>query len=262
MKKKRPPNSVVPPDVAGYDDYRRGYSPKTIDHIWAQAGLSVSSSILDLACGTGLVLRDLLGRVGRTYGLDLSWEMLSYAASCYGRLGGAPRLVQGRGEELPFAAEQFDLVTMGQSVHWLNLEQVVPDLCRVLRPGGWLAILSKYPSPEQPYRPLYEHLLELRLRRDEPPEYRLTAVSGVSNVLLLEQAGFDAYERTVFSWEVEYTVEGYVEGVAGTLQVQSLSEPERIPFLEDLAEELSRLAQGGHFTEKYLDYLIMARRRP
>ena len=56
-------------------------------------------------------------------------------------------LVCANGEQLPLPPDSLDLVTIGQAVHWFNLPALVGELKRVLRPGGWLAVISRYPSP-------------------------------------------------------------------------------------------------------------------
>jgi ubiquinone/menaquinone biosynthesis C-methylase UbiE len=96
------------------------------------------ANILDLGCGTGR----LLGRLATQYpqmrgtGLDLSPKMLRVA-----RLSNHhhPRLiyVEGKAESLPFGEGQFDAVFNTISfLHYLEPQQVLSEVARVLTPGG------------------------------------------------------------------------------------------------------------------------------
>ncbi|MFN6560176.1 MAG: class I SAM-dependent methyltransferase [Nostoc sp. ChiSLP01] len=96
------------------------------------------ANILDIGCGTGR----LLGRLATKFpdlrgtGLDLSSNMLRMA-----RLTNRhhPRLIfiEGKAESLPFADGQFDAVFSTISfLHYLEPQQVVSEIARVLSPGG------------------------------------------------------------------------------------------------------------------------------
>ncbi|MEV8033667.1 class I SAM-dependent methyltransferase [Streptomyces sp. NPDC086182] len=90
-------------------------------------------SLLDLACGTGIVTRRLAARPGlRVTGADAAYGMARGAAA---RLPGA--VVLADCHQLPFPGGSFDAV----SVIWLlqlldDAGPVVAEAARVLRPGG------------------------------------------------------------------------------------------------------------------------------
>lgn len=234
-----------------YEAYRHGYAPETIAYIKQQTGFGPSRAVLDVACGTGLVLR-AFREAQRLVGLDLAWGMLAQAQ----RHNPATALVQGAAEQLPFPDNSFDLVTVGQAIHWLKLEQFVPTVARVLKQGGWLVILSKYPSPHEPYRSLLESTLSHFLPPQAGP-FQLTQVFGVGNLLGLERAGFAHYRRAVFTWQVEHQLESYLQGCATDPRVQALSEAQRQVFLQRLEAELRpRTTPSLTFTETYFDYVL------
>ena len=105
------------------------------------AGLAPGSRLLDVATGTGLVLRsahEICGPSGRAIGLDPSAGMLGQCrSSC------AAPLIQGYGERLPFADGSFDMVSMGYALrHVADLRQLFAEFRRVLKPGGRVVILE------------------------------------------------------------------------------------------------------------------------
>lgn len=106
-----------------------------------RAGLRPGMTVLDVATGTGQMAREaarFVGPSGAVVGVDPSRGMLAEA-----RKAGAGPLVQGIGEELPFAAERFDFVSMGFAIrHVSDLEATFAEYRRVLRPGGRVLLLE------------------------------------------------------------------------------------------------------------------------
>jgi SAM-dependent methyltransferase len=49
------------------------------------------------------------------------------------------RALPGSAEQIPLADASVDAVLCGQSLHWFNLERALPEIARVLAPGGTLA---------------------------------------------------------------------------------------------------------------------------
>jgi demethylmenaquinone methyltransferase/2-methoxy-6-polyprenyl-1,4-benzoquinol methylase len=105
------------------------------------AGLKKGMRVLDVATGTGLVLRsatELCGGPSLAIGLDPSVGMLR---ECRKRC--AAPLIQGRGELLPFRNGDFDMVSMGYGLrHVADLLQLFVEYRRVLKPGGRVLLLE------------------------------------------------------------------------------------------------------------------------
>jgi len=110
-------------------------------HALAEAGLGEGMRILDIAAGTGLVLRSaiaLCGDEGLAIGLDPSRGMLR---EC--RRACAAPLLQARGEQLPFRSACFDMVSLGYGLrHMTDLHALFGECRRVLKPGGRLLLLE------------------------------------------------------------------------------------------------------------------------
>jgi len=107
-----------------------------------RAGARPGMRVLDVATGTGGVARGAVtvtGEKGLVVGLDPSRGMLEQCR----RNGVASPLVEGRGEILPFAERQFDLVSMGYALrHVPDLSLAFQEYLRVLKPGGRVLILE------------------------------------------------------------------------------------------------------------------------
>jgi ubiquinone/menaquinone biosynthesis C-methylase UbiE len=101
--------------------------------------------VLEVGCGTGVVLRDLASRVGArgaVTGLDRSRALLAVARRlCRGARGGRIRLRRGDAARLPFADARFDAaLAITAILHVADPLAVVRELVRVTRPGGRVAL--------------------------------------------------------------------------------------------------------------------------
>ena len=111
-------------------------------------------AILDLACGTGDLAQTLFETTGaRVVASDFCRPMLSIAA---GKVDKKIAFVEGDALRLPFSDFSFDVVTIGFGLrNFASVEQGLAEVRRVLKPGGWLAVLE-FSKPVNPViRPLF-----------------------------------------------------------------------------------------------------------
>lgn len=125
--------------AAQYDDLA-GVQKRVISRFTAllAAGNLSPRSILDVGCGTGMLLDSLAGIFPHAdlTGVDLAPAM---CAATRERLGERAVVVAGDAEHLPFADSSFDLVVSTSTFQWLDsLEPALAECLRVLRPGGEL----------------------------------------------------------------------------------------------------------------------------
>ncbi len=124
-----------------------------IDAAWRRAlirslDLPAGARVLDLACGTGQVLRGLQRRrpeATRLVGADFSEQMVRHARR---RDSGTAGFVQADALALPFASESFDAVTCVFGVrNFTDPAAGLAEVFRVLRGGGMAGILE-FSMPE------------------------------------------------------------------------------------------------------------------
>ncbi|WP_119389263.1 class I SAM-dependent methyltransferase [Taklimakanibacter lacteus] len=106
-------------------------------------GLTRSSQLLDIACGSGKPTLRIAQKTGcHVSGLDLHSEAIASAKANARELGyeGRTKFYEGNaGERLSFAAQSFDAVTCIDAINHLpNRPHVLEEWRRVLKPGGRL----------------------------------------------------------------------------------------------------------------------------
>ena len=177
----------------------RGWRRRCIDAL----ELPVGSVVLDVACGTGDLCRELDRRLLRPVGLDLSSGMLAHARS-------PGPLVHGDALFSPFRAAAFDGAVSGFALRNVtDLGMLFVELARVTRPGGRISLLDLAEPEARILRlghrlwtnyavPLSDPALRLGAYRYLPRSFAyLPPASRV--VELLEQAGFGAVEHELLS---------------------------------------------------------------
>ncbi len=114
---------------------------QTLDALALRAG----ESVLDVGCGTGLLLQlmsNQVGDKGRATGLDSSADMLELAKQRCDAIANV-RLHQGSADDLKLDSKSFDAVTCTQTLLYVDrVEQALDEIHRVLKPKGRVAVLE------------------------------------------------------------------------------------------------------------------------
>jgi SAM-dependent methyltransferase len=116
------------------------------ERLFDRYALSGPLRILDLGCGTGEITRRLARRYpqARVVGVDILDSNLALAQRVSADLADRIDYQQGDAFALSFEPDGFDLVVcrhMSQAVP--DFPMVLSEMTRVLRPGGWLHLLSE-----------------------------------------------------------------------------------------------------------------------
>ena len=144
------------------------------DAVWRRAAVAAADVrpndlVLDIACGTGDMIRTFARQASpkRIIGLDFAAGML--ARGTYGGIETRIDLIRGDALRLPLADESVDVVSCTFGVrNFQDLQAGLNEMHRVMRPGGRVVILE-FALPEfflfrWPYR-LYTELILPRIGR-------------------------------------------------------------------------------------------------
>jgi SAM-dependent methyltransferase len=127
-----------------YARYRWDYAPEAIAAICSSVELDERSVVADLGAGTGILTRHFGGREGLACALEPDFAMARQAARTLRDMPGCP-VVTATAEACGLASGSVDLACAAQAVHWFQPEPALAEMRRILKPGGWLALLSNRP---------------------------------------------------------------------------------------------------------------------
>jgi SAM-dependent methyltransferase len=119
--------------AAAYERGRPSYPPEAIDWL-LPAGVR---KVLDLGAGTGKLTTRLVERGLDVVAVDPIPDMLELLRASL------PNTValEGTAEEIPLEDNSVDAVLVAQAWHWVDPERAIPEVTRVLRPGGRLGLV-------------------------------------------------------------------------------------------------------------------------
>ncbi|HTV16253.1 MAG TPA: class I SAM-dependent methyltransferase, partial [Acidobacteriaceae bacterium] len=126
--------------VESYRRYRPGYPAEAVETLRRACGLSADARVADVAAGTGLLTEVLLDAGFAVTAVEPNEEMRRACATLetkYPKL----RVVAGTAEATGLPDASVDLITVAQAMHWFDLEKTRAEFARILRPGGWCAVL-------------------------------------------------------------------------------------------------------------------------
>jgi SAM-dependent methyltransferase len=210
-----------------YERARPDYPDDAVAHLEATAGITTGSRVLDLAAGTGKLTRRLHADGAVCVGVEPSASM----RQVFGRVLPGVALAGGTAEMIPLGTGTMDAVVVAQAFHWFDPPRALDDVVRVLRPGGWLALIWNERDESDP---AVAELVRIS-KWDQCQPYPVGKDFGAD----LDRSGrFGPVQRTRFSFVQWLSLEDYVNQVASRSYVRVLPEGRR-------AELLGRVADFG-----------------
>lgn len=143
-----------------------------------------TDTLLDVACGTGLVSKHFKGKVAKIVGADITEAMFEQASPYI------DEMVVAAGESLPFPDASFDRVVCRQGIQFMRDGEAVAEMLRVLKPGGKVGLvhLCAYGEADKA-----EYFEILRLRNEARRNFylredlaRLLTAAGAVDVVVHE----------------------------------------------------------------------------
>jgi ubiquinone/menaquinone biosynthesis C-methylase UbiE len=159
------------------ENYDRYLGPMLFDpyaaDLVARLNVPENASVLELACGTGIVtrrLRDRLGPGARLVASDLNEAMMGYASGKFGAEE-AVEWQQADATDLPFGDQSFDAVVCQFGLMFFpDKERALRETYRVLKPGG-VFLFSVWDKIETNYLPHIAHTIIAKFFDDKPPDF-------------------------------------------------------------------------------------------
>ncbi|MBE7528922.1 MAG: methyltransferase domain-containing protein [Chloroflexi bacterium] len=231
------------------------------------AQIQPGQRVLDVACGTGILAREVTlrtGSNGRVAGIDPNPGMLTVAR----QLAPAIEWREGVAESLPFPEQSFDTVlSQFGLMFFTDQRQALREMIRVLAPGGCLVIAVWDSLDSIPAYATEVALLEQTAGQAAADALRAPFVLGSREVLatLFAEAGVTSAEITTHHGTAKFpTIQTMVEAdLRGWLPVMgvNLAEDQIGRILQEAEHTLRSYATvDGRVTFHLSAYLVTAKK--
>lgn len=121
-----------------YAIYRPGYPQSFFERLKAIGIGLAGQRILDLGCGTGVLARQFARQGSIVTGVDVSEGQINAARALSERDNLQVDYIISRAEETDLLEESFDVMTASQCWVYFEKDRIIPEVKRLLRPGGRL----------------------------------------------------------------------------------------------------------------------------
>ncbi len=194
----------------GAADYERGrptYPREAVEWLLPEG----AHHVVDLGAGTGKFTRLLVDRVERVTAVEPSAGMRAELVEAVPTV----EVLAGSAERIPLDDDSVDAVLVAQAWHWVDPLRAVPEVARVLRPGGVLGLVWNVRDPSAPWAAELERIVSS------------STESGAESLEPRVGPPFPALERRDVAWVNTVTPEEFVAMVTSRSYFLTLPEAER-----------------------------------
>jgi ubiquinone/menaquinone biosynthesis C-methylase UbiE len=145
--------------VADYERYRLRYPMEVLDVLRERCGLSAASVVADVGAGTGMLAELFLENGNHVIAVEPNAEMREACERMRKRYAGLT-VVAAAAEATTLKDASVDVVSVGRAWHWFDRERAVGEFRRILRPSGWVVLVSNRRAKDNsPEAKAYEEIL-------------------------------------------------------------------------------------------------------
>jgi SAM-dependent methyltransferase len=132
--------------AAEYERHRPDYPEEALRWATDRLGLASGARVLDVGAGTGKLTRGLVALGFDVVAVEPGAPMLEQLRAAVREA----EALEGPAEAIPLPDASVDGAFAAQAFHWFDRERALPELHRVIRPGGGLALLWNWWDERDP----------------------------------------------------------------------------------------------------------------
>jgi SAM-dependent methyltransferase len=226
--------------VDAYIRYRPRYPEAVLPFLADACGYSPATVIADAGSGTGILAELFLRNGNQVLGIEPNEAMREAAERL---LAGYPgfRSVTGTAEATTLPDDSVDLVTAGQAFHWFDPDLTKMEFRRILRPGGYVALLwNSRQIDTTPFLRAYEELLQTYAL-----DYREVSHKYAGEEILAAFFSPGSPQNARFKNEQRFDLAGLRGRLLSSSYAPLAGHPRHVPMLVRLEEIFTEHEQGG-----------------
>jgi SAM-dependent methyltransferase len=187
--------------VETYAKYRPGYPAEILELLRRECDLTPDSIVADIGSGTGKLTELLLANGCVVFGVEPNGPMRAFAENLFKDQPNF-RSVDGSAESTTLPDTSVDLITAGQAFHWFEPPKTRDEWVRILKPGGWAALIwNERELKATPFLNDYENLL-LEFGTDYKEVRHENAEPGIEKFFAPDEFALRSFPNTqIFDFE-------------------------------------------------------------
>jgi SAM-dependent methyltransferase len=245
--------------AAAYAEHRPGYAEAAVRWALEPVRARQPLRVLDLGAGTGKLTSTLVSLGAEVTAVEPHPDMLAELR----RELPLVRSLPGDAEDIPLPDGGTDAVVAGQALHWFDLNRAMPEIARVLAPGGVLAAMWNVDDDRVGWVAAMAQIskrnssVTLLTWRDELGRSRKGRMAAAGSGL------FEVVEAGEFAHGQRRTAESLLATIATHSRLLTMEEPERTALLAEVGEFLYGCPEtsDGEFVLPMATVVLRARRK-
>lgn len=210
-----------------YARYRPDYPQEMYEHIFQH--LSARHTAWDCATGSGQIAKYLSAHFDKVYATDISGSQLEHAPK---KDNVIYRNVSAEKSGLP--DNYFDLITVGQAIHWFDFDSFYQEVNRVGQAGGLLAVIGYGMVRVNPQvNPIIDRLYDLAFDSYYSENRQYLDNQYQTLPFPFEEIAAPSFENT-FHWSID-ELEGYFNSWSA---VQKMKTEQHINPVKEIIEDI------------------------
>ena len=239
--------------VSNYVKYRPSYPNEIIQKLTQHCNLNTNSVIADIGSGTGKLTELLLAQDYFVFGVEPNQAMREAAETLFAENDKFVS-IDGQSEATGLEDESVDLIVAAQAFHWFEPKATKQEFARVLRPGGFIALVWNQRDMASPFQQQYDQMLAQYCTEYRDVNHR--------NITDTEFAAFfspNAYEVFNFPYAQQFDKASFLGRMYSSSYTPNQGSPQAAS-LNTAAEQLFDKHQNGGIVEfSYETNLYLAR---
>ena len=244
--------------AAAYAEHRPGYAEAAVRWALEPVRDRQPVRVADIGAGTGKLTATLVALGTEVTAVEPDPQMLAELRRAMPEV----RSVPGSAEQLPLPDASVDAVLAGQAMHWFDMGRAMPEIARVLRPGGLFAGLWNVDDDRVGW---VADLAEMSKRQASITLLRWRQGAGRSRQQRLLEAGagmFGVAEEGEFEHGQVRTADSLLATIATYSHLLVMDEAERSGLLAQVQDFLRTRPEtsSGEFTLPIVTVVLRALR--
>ena len=190
--------------AAIYDRHRPDYPVPALQYILTRTGMTHGSRLVDVGCGTGISSRLMAAQDLEVVGVEPNADMRRQAERTPCPSGVAPKYCEGRAEATGLPDHFANTVLAAQAFHWFAPPAALAEFTRILKPGGWIALIWNEPDRNDAATDEFMRIQELH----SPESDVARRVQSKTGELLLTWPGLEQAKLVEFAHSQKLDREG------------------------------------------------------